>query len=215
WNVYFENLVTAESAQGIIETDMADGFLEDPQIVLFAGRPNEVCEVTGRYDPASGQPAPAGCMTGVDIATVVTSFINQDFRETAGIDFQASYDWNALGSEWSLRLTGVYTNKYEISADGLVAEEQVGGNTFAKMRGNLALDWRQGEHFARVTWRYVSALGEGANTTPGEINEREAFKTVDVVAGTTLPWGNIQLTASIINLFGEEDPNRFATLLPV
>src|SRR5690606_36769100 len=66
WKVYFENLDTAESSQGIIGTDMADGFLEDPLIVLFTGRPNEVCEVTGRYDPDSGLPAPAGCVTGVD-----------------------------------------------------------------------------------------------------------------------------------------------------
>ncbi|HEX7080188.1 MAG TPA: TonB-dependent receptor [Gammaproteobacteria bacterium] len=215
WDVYFENLVTAESAQGLIETDMADGFLDNPQIVLFDDAPNpaEVCEVTGRWDPNSGEPAPDDCVTGVDIATVITSFINQDFRETAGVDFTLNYDFFGLGSDWNLRLTGVYTDKYEISTDGLVAEENVGGNTFAELRSNLALTWRRGDHFARATLRYISELGEGANSAPNEINEREPFTTLDIVGGTTL--GPVNLSASVINVFGEEDPNRFGTLLPV
>ena len=79
--------------------------MTDPRIELFPGRPNEVCEVTGRWDSESMLPlVPAGCMTGFDVALFKSSFVNQNTVETSGIDLNIDWRTDLAGGEFGIRL---------------------------------------------------------------------------------------------------------------
>jgi len=82
-------LIAAEVTQQFLTADLADGFITDPRIVLNPGAPNEVCEITGRWKPGSG-PRPANCMSGNDILQFTTTYVNQGFLNTDGIDYDFS-----------------------------------------------------------------------------------------------------------------------------
>lgn len=219
WRIDFENLVVAEDPDILLTRDMEDGFMDDlpNKIVLREGVPTEVCEVTGRWDPDSGMDAPSDCFRGTDIQTIVTSFLNQDFQNTAGFDFNAEYNWGAMNSDWRLRLNGVVTTKYDVSTTGEVFDG-VGklnslnfGAPNARWRGNLALDWRRDQHFARATLRYISELEED-DKEGSPLTEEDDWISMDLVAGTS--YRGIEFTASVINLWDEEDPASQNTLLP-
>ena len=70
------------------------------------------------------------------------------------------------------------------------------------------------DHFARATLRYVSKLEED-DVTNSPLTEEDDLLTVDLIAGTTLPWGGIEASFTILNLFDEKDPAKQNTLLPV
>jgi outer membrane receptor protein involved in Fe transport len=214
WNVEFSNLIVQEGGEIILLDDMADGFITDPRLVLRAreGRTNEVCEVTGRWDGVSTATRPDDCLTGFDFQTFVVSYINQDFQNTSGVDFTAQYDFEALGSEWTARLVGSWTKEYDVFSTGQRFDGvgQYNSTNFgvpnAEWRGNLSLGWTRGDHFARATWRHVSGLTEDNTTLT--LTEEGDFNTLDLVFGTTLPWAGINVTASVINAFDEEDPTK-------
>ncbi|MDT8398809.1 MAG: TonB-dependent receptor [Pseudomonadales bacterium] len=217
WDIEFKDLVAAETADLILLADMADGFITAPQIVLRDGVPNEVCEVTGRWS-GSG-PLPAGCISGNDIQTFVTSFINQDGQNTNGLDFTLDYRFDALGSEWGARVNATWTNQYNIFSSGQKFDGVGSHNTLnlgvpnAEWRGNIAFDWRRGDTFARTTLRYISKLKED-DVANSPLTEEDNFITVDLVAGAKL-FGNIDLTATVLNVFDASDPAKQNTLLPV
>jgi outer membrane receptor protein involved in Fe transport len=220
WNVKFKDLVASEDGDLILINDMRDGFVTAPQIVLRQNAPNEVCEVTGRWDPASGVPLPIDCMNGNDIQTFVTSYINQDAVNTSGLDFNVDYDWTAAGSEWGVSIAGTWTNQYDIFStgqkfDGVGSHNTLNlGDANAEWRSNVALDWRRGSYLARATLRYVSKLEEDDKANSPLTEERD-FTTLDLVFGATLRRAGFDITASIVNVLDEEDPVKQNTLLPV
>jgi hypothetical protein len=199
---------------------MQDGFVTAPQIVLRQNAPNEVCEVTGRWDPASGVPLPIDCMNGNDIQTFVTSYINQDAVNTSGLDFSVDYDWGTSRNEWGIRVAGTWTNQYDIFSTGQKFDGVGSHNTLnlgaanAEWRSNVSLDWRRGSYLARATVRYVSKLEEDDKANSPLTEERD-FTTLDLVFGTTLRRAGFDITASIVNVLDEEDPVKQNTLLPV
>lgn len=211
WNIEFSNLVVQEGGDIILVEDMADGFITDPRLVLRPGRPNEVCEITGRWDGVNVTTRPDDCITGFDFQTFVTSYVNQDFQETSGLDFSIDYDWDAMGAEWGINLTGTWTSTYDIYStgqrfDGVGSYNSLNfGVPNAEWRAFTSLDYRRGEHFARLTWRYISGLEEDDAALP--LTEEQDFNTFDLVVGTALPWG-VDVTASVINMFDEEDPTK-------
>ncbi|MDR0780785.1 MAG: TonB-dependent receptor, partial [Pseudomonadales bacterium] len=166
WSVRFQNLITAENAQAILQLDRADGFITDPHIQLRAGAPNEICEVTGRWQPpaTASNPRPVDCMSGFDIQLITTSYINQAFQNTSGIDYNISYDFDALNSRWIARLLGTWTQKYEMDVQGNVVDgvgsynSSTFGSPMPEWRTNLSLDWKHQQQIARATVRYVSKL---------------------------------------------------------
>ena len=93
-----------------------------------------------------------------------TTYVNQAFQETSGVDYNFSYDWEALGSEWTARLLGSWTHTYDMMVGNQIIDGVGGYNaaTFGspnpEFRTNLMVDWLRGSHRARVTWRHLSKL---------------------------------------------------------
>lgn len=220
WSIKFKNLVAAQSADLILLNDMKDGFITAPQIVLYPGAPNEVCEVTGRWDPNSGLPLPAGCISGTDIESFVTSYINQDAVNTSGLDFTFGYNWTTSRSQWSLGANGTWTHQYDIFSmgqkfDGVGSYNDLNlGVPNAEWRGNITLDWQRGDYFAHAMLHYISKLKEDDKATYPLTQERQ-FKTLDLVFGVKLRRAGFNITAAILNVFNSEDPTKQTVLLPV
>jgi iron complex outermembrane recepter protein len=214
WSVRFEDLITQEGSEAILLRDLADGFINDPRIVLRDGAPNEVCEVTGRWSGRPADPRPAGCMSGFDVQLFRTTYINQGFQNTSGADFTLNYDVDAFGSNWNARLFGSWTHKYDMDQQGTFIDG-VGLYNMANFgvpnpewRVNMMLGWRNQDQMARATVRYLSSL---RNDAPNPNNNRTAetsFTTVDVMYGYALPWYDANLNFTVINVFDKEDPLR-------
>jgi len=113
-------LIVPDDGDVILTNDRADGFITDPQIILFPNSPNEVCEVTGRWSGDLSDPLPAGCMSGDDISLMVLSYINQDFQNTTGIDFNFDWSFGRGANAWNVGLNGTYVDTYELTSEGQV-----------------------------------------------------------------------------------------------
>jgi iron complex outermembrane recepter protein len=216
WNVKFENIINQETASAIWLLDRADGFITDPRIVLADGAPNEVCEVTGRWNGQITTPLPAGCLTGVNVVLFSTTYVNQAFQETSGLDYTFSYDWEALGSQWTWRLLGSWTQTYDMMVGNAIIDGVGGYNaaTFGspnpEFRTNMMVDWTRGSHRARVTWRHLSKLHLTAaeTTAASRLTEQKDFLTVDALYNYTLPNGRSDVSFSVTNLLDKDDPLR-------
>jgi iron complex outermembrane receptor protein len=214
WNVKFENIINQETASAIWLLDRADGFITDPRIVLADGAPNEVCEVTGRWSGTGT--LPAGCLTGVNVVLFSTTYVNQAFQETSGLDYTFSYDWEALGSQWTWRLLGSWTQTYDMMVGNAIIDGVGGYNvaTFGspnpEFRTNMMVDWTRGNHRARVTWRHLSKLHltPAETTAASRLTEQKDFLTVDALYNYTLPSGRSDVSFSVTNLLDKDDPLR-------
>lgn len=211
WNYTFEDLITQENAQAILVLDRMDGFITDPRIVLRDGAPNEVCEVTGRWTPGSGL-RPADCMSGFDITQFTTTYINQAFQETAGLDFTFAYGWETASSEWDVRLVGSLTDKYDMTLAGALIDgvgsynDGTFGSPNPKVRANLMLSRSSEKHTFRATLRHLSALTLRVPNANNIRTESKDFNTLDLLYGYQLPGGRSDVTFSITNATDEDDP---------
>jgi iron complex outermembrane receptor protein len=214
WSVKFKDIINQEGAQAILLLDRADGFITDPRIILREGAPNEVCEVTGRWSGKPADPRPANCMSGFDVQLFKTTYINQAFQNTEGLDFVFSYDWQALESEFSAKLLGTWTSKYDMEVQGKVVDGVGSYNsaTFGvpnpEWRGNIQFGWNKGNQLARATWRYTSKLVNDAPNANNMLTEETDFSTLDLVYGYTFADGDADFTMSVTNALNEEDPLR-------
>lgn len=223
WDYDFTNLVTQVSPDDILLADWADGFIDDPRIELFPGRPNEVCEITGRWSGNPADPLPPGCMTGFDIALFKSSYINQNIVETSGVDF--TIDWRrdlAGGGQFGIRLIGTYVDRYAGTAtDGSIVDVvgTDGGNvagvgTNPQRRANLIATLTKGNHSARWTTRYTDGT-KLRNPGPFEYNtDDSSWSQHDVVYTYFLPSSN-EITLAVLNLFDNETPLQANTLTTV
>ncbi len=214
WNVKFKDLIRAESADAILTADLADGFITDPRITLGAGLPNEVCERTGRWKPGSG-PRPADCMSGFYIQQFTTTYANQGFLNTNGIDYDFRYrlDEAPFNLRYSLRLYGTYTHEYEMLQDRVLYDGvgKYNNSTFGvpipKYTVNLAAGVRGGAHSLQATVRYMPALELLIPTTANVGTESKSFTTLDLLYRYELPWSKgSSVSAAIMNVTGEDDP---------
>jgi len=214
WSVKFKDLITQEGAQAILLADRADGFITDPRIQLRDGAPNEVCEVTGRWSGNLAVPRPANCMSGFDVQLFTTTYINQAFQNTSGLDFTFSYDFDALGSQWRARLLGTWTHEYDMDMQGRLVDGvgfyNIGnfGVANPEWRGNVQLDWNRGNQMARATWRYTSRLVNDSPNPNNNRTEQTPFDTLDLIYGYNFAEQGIDLTFTVINALDEEDPLR-------
>jgi iron complex outermembrane receptor protein len=229
WDYDFTNLVTIVSVDDILLADIADGFINDPRIELFPGRPNEVCEITGRWDDsrdANGNyinPLPAGCLNGFDVALFKSSYINQNVVETSGIDLNIDYTRDlAGGALFGVRLLATYVDKYAGTAtDGTLIDVvgTDGGNvagvgTNPQIRANVITTYSKGNHGLRWTTRFTDGT---TLRNPGafEYNtDTSSWTQHDVVYTYTLPSSN-EVNLAVLNLFDNETPLQANTLTTV
>jgi iron complex outermembrane receptor protein len=218
WNYEFTNLVTSTDPNAVLLDDMADGFVNNPAAhPLFPGRPNEVCEITGRWaGPGSGQALPEGCMTGFDIRIFYSSFINQNSVETDGFDFSLAYSNTIAGGEFGARIAGALVNAYKgtntqgqlqdvVGTDGF---NVAGVGTNPDLRYNVIVDYAKDNHYIRGTYRYTAGT-EVTDPNPlvkGRTSEDD-YDQIDVTYTYTLPWaGNSSASLAILNITDNEPP---------
>lgn len=216
WYYDFTNLVTSTDPNDTLLDDISDGFIDNTEAnPLFPGRPNEVCEVTGRWDPDSGNPLPSGCVTGFDIRIFNSSFINQNAVETSGVDFSIDYRTEMWGGDAGLRLAGAYVDSYKgTNTQGQLQDvagtdgfNVAGVGTNPQLRANLIGDYRMGNHYFRSTIRYT----DGTDVTdPNPLSQRDSessFTQVDLVYTYDLPMlGESDFTFAVLNVGDREPP---------
>lgn len=222
WDYEFTNLITTISPDDILLADMADGVIDDPRNEVFPGRPREVCEITGRWDPATGiQNRPAGCITGLDFSLFNSSFINQDAVETSGVDYSIRYNFDIFGGEAGLNLTGVNVRRYAgtdtngnlIDVVGTNGGGVAGVGTNPENRVNLVATYALGNH----SFRWTSRFTDGTSLrNPGafEYNTIEGGQTMhDFLYTYTLPTANeATFNLAVLNV-NDTDPPLFANTL--
>lgn len=222
WNYQFTDLVTTVSPDDILLADMADGTISDPRIGVFAGRPREVCEVTGRWKPASGiGNRPADCITGLDFSLFSSSYINQDSVETDGIDWNINYTHEMFGGEAGIRFGGQWVNKYAgtdtsgriVDVVGTDGSQVAGVGTNPRVRGDLMVSFNRENHTIRWTSRFTDGTKQ-RNPTPDDFDYSAASYTQhDVVYTYNLPSATAaSLNLAILNI-GDREPPLFANTL--
>lgn len=236
WDYEFTNLVTSTDAEDTLRLDLADGWINSTGAAanwgdagwiaanaasphpLFFGRPNEVCEITGRWaGPGSGTSLPAGCVTGFDIEIFRSSWINQDIIVTNGFDL--TLDWRttlAGGGDFGVRYVGAFTEEYSgidnitgqlrnvVGQDG---DGVAGVGVNPDLRANLILTYGKGAHNVRGTFRYTSGT-ELTDTNPlVQAFDQSSYTQLDLVYNWDLPLRNpATLSFVVLNATDEEPP---------
>jgi len=219
WDYEFTNLVSTIHPDEILLADAADGYITDPRIQLFGGRPTEVCEVTGRWDDSTDangnyiNPLPDGCINGFDIQLYVTSYTNRDTVQTSGFDFGVNWRTDLAGGEFGVRLLSSFVTKFDISgvsgeiidAKGNDAGSDLGLFDNPEQRINVITTFDKGNHSIRWSARYTSGI-ELYNPGPFEYNTSQGGWTQhDVVYSYTLPSSN-EFSLAILNIMDNESP---------
>ena len=215
FNIQFKNLIAGEVAQQILTADLVDGFITDPHIVLNPGAPNEVCEVTGKWKPGSG-PRPAGCMSGNDILQFTTTYVNQGFLHTNGLDYDFKYHHKleSVGLQYSLRLFGTYTTQYLMQQGGVLFDgvgkynDSTFGVAMPHYTANLTAGLAGGSHSLLASVRFLPAMTlQVPNPASNAGTESRTFTTLDLLYRYSLPWnGRSSVTAAIRNVTNADDP---------
>ena len=199
WKIEFKNLVVAEDADVVWNNDIADGFINDKRIILRTGATNKVSD-----------------MVAADIAGFEFAYINQDFQNTDGLDFNFDYRFSAGANDFGINFSGTKTLGYEMSTEGAVFEG-VGymnhsnlGIAMPELMGRLTLDWRGGPHYLRVTSRHVGEVKEDSKTEKDTTSFD--YNTYDLLYNYAIDDGRGNFNLAIINATDEETPRDGTTL---
>ncbi len=199
WKIEFKNLVVAEDADVVWNNDLKDGYINDPRIILRTGAPNKVSE-----------------MVAADIAGFEFAYINQDFQNTDGVDFNFDYRFSAGENDFGINLSGTKTLGYEMTTEGAVFEG-VGymnhsnlGIAMPELMARLTLDWRGGPHYLRLTSRSVGAVEEDSLTEKDTTSFD--YNTYDLLYNFSLNDGAGNFNVAVINATDEETPRDGTTL---
>ena len=199
WKIEFKNLVVAEDADVVWNNDLKDGYINDPRIILRTGAPNKVSE-----------------MVAADIAGFEFAYINQDFQNTDGVDFNFDYRFSAGANDFGINLSGTKTLGYEMTTEGAVFEA-VGymnhsnlGIAMPELMARLTLDWRGGPHYLRLTSRSVGAVEEDSLTEQDTTSFD--YNTYDLLYNFSLNEGRGNFNVAVINATDEETPRDGTTL---
>ncbi len=167
----------------------------------------------------NGQGA-SGCTQGTTVGDDVTSIRsvrgNGPGARTNGIDYDITYDFEALGGDMTASLTATNIMTYEIDAfalngielspavDGLgFANYSRDGDLVSEWRGNASLNYAIGEHNLRYVVRYIQGVTDDRYANV----EIDDFITSNLYYQYTLPWDDgLTLSLSIENLTDEDPP---------
>ena len=199
WKIDFRNLVVADDGNTVLLNDIADGFIDDPRILLRAGVGNEVAT-----------------LSGADIVGANLSYRNQDFLNTDGIDFNFNYNFDAGGNNFRVNLTGTNTLSYEFTTEGAVIDG-VGfynhsnlGVPMPDFTAVVRFDWQRGDHYARIAARHIPEVKEDTSNPRTQSYE---FTTIDLGYTYTFgPDGRGNASIAVANATDEETPIDGTTL---
>lgn len=224
WSYKFTDLITRTNANDYLEADIADGYLNDTvHNPLFPGAPNEVCEITGRWDPTSGQPLPAGCATAFDIRVFNSFWVNQNELDTSGVDFDVDYNAKLGGFGLRTRFAGTYLLSLE-GVDAVTGELRDGVGTDGynlfgvdsnnrRVRATLTEELTRGNHYLRLTGRYTGGYDvEDPNANP--LVSNASYTRWDLNYTYTMPLAHpASFTLAVINLADREPPLGTGSLI--
>ena len=215
FNIKFSNLIAAQNAQQILSADEAGGFINDPaHIVLNPGAPNQVCEITGVWKPGQG-PRPPQCMSGFDITEFITTYVNQGFLHTNGLDYDFKYNlkWDRTGLQFPLHLYGTITHEYLMQQGNTIYNgigsynDSTVGVAMPHWTGNLEAGVIGGNHSLLATVRYIPPLTLQVPLSSNAGTQSYSFTTLDLLYRYQLPWSNgSSVTAAVMNVFAKDDP---------
>lgn len=218
WSYKFTDLITRTDANKYLEADIADGYIDDMvHNPLFPGAPNEVCEITGRWDPNSGQPLPAGCATAFDIRAFNNFWMNQNELDTSGVDFNVDFNKQLSGGlDLRTRLAGTYLTSLK-GIDAITGQLRDGAGTDGynlfgvdsnnrRLRATLTQEVRTGNHYFRLTARYTGGYNvEDPSANP--LVSNASYLRWDLNYTYTLPLDHpTTLTLAVINLQDRAPP---------
>ena len=197
WRIDLEGLIVEEDAELILQTDLADGAINDPRVLLIPGAPTTV----------------AGGLASSDIEGIDLSFINQNELETVGIDFALNYEKSTSVGNFSINIRGTKTITYDVATEAGVFDG-VGflntinaGEPIPSWRASLTVDWSKGNHYARVTAHHLPSVKE--DSTVNVDTTEESFTVVDLLYSyevSSLIGEKSVVTIGVGNVTDEEPP---------
>jgi len=215
FNIKFKDLIAAENGQAILTADEADGYINDPRIVLAPGSPNEVCEITGAWKVGQG-PRPAYCISGNDILQFNTTYVNNGFLHTNGLDYEVKYRLRAdpIGMQFPIRLYGTFTHEYLLQQAGInyngvgSYNDSTFGVPMPHYTANLEASAILGNHSLMATVRFIPAMDlQVPNPATNGGTQSFAFTTLDLLYRYQLPWSKASsVTAAVLNVTNEDSP---------
>ncbi|MDP3494110.1 MAG: TonB-dependent receptor [Hyphomonadaceae bacterium] len=165
----------------------------------------------------------AGCVQGATIGDNVTSVAsvrgNGPGANTAGIDIDATYTFDALGGEISAGFQGTNILEYEIEAFVLNGAELSkgydgvgfinygrGGDFVSEWRSSTSINYENGNHNLRYIYRFIQGVKD-----PGQLGTRfeniDDFVTHNLYYQYTMPWDeDFVLNLSVENVLDEDPP---------
>ena len=191
WRYDVEDLIVEESAQSIIDADLADdGALNDPRVEL---------STTG------------------DVRRVTANFVNAPSVETEGVDITAGAVFDVAGGALSLDANATITTKFDLTDPVTGADiDALGSRNFSNFarsqpewRAGMTASWDRGPVTLTAGVRHVDGYADDENDAP-----IDAWTVGDVQASVTLSNGRGFNTLTVgVNNVTNEDPPFVATPL--
>jgi iron complex outermembrane receptor protein len=165
-----------------------------------------------------GNPATDDC-TPAKLLGVTANLINGPSVDTSGVDFTANYVWPdaVWAGDVTLGVEGTYTIEYKrgalITLDGFTiapAIDRAGKSellsafySYPRWRMNGYLQFNREGHNLRWTTHFKSGTDNIVGTS---VLKTKDEVTHDLVYTGILPWGDVQVTAGVINIFDKDPP---------
>lgn len=146
WSFEFEDLITQENAQAIVDADATD-----PTRIIRAGNP----------------------LTG-PIVQVNNTYVNASALQTSGLDFVTSYKIETDVGLFVPSINATYVLDYELNDPQAGVIDGAGLRNFRnigvsspELRMNVGLNWKYDVHSANIFVRYISAYDDDQNCANG------------------------------------------------
>ena len=185
WIFEYENVITVESAQGKIISD-----LNGPDIVRLAGDNSQLVGINANY---------------INAATV----------DTDGLDIAVNYVHPTDIGDFVVHFTGTRTLSYEIPDPAGGVQDVAGlfnhdnfARSIPETKANLSFDWANDSHSAALTAYYVDSY-ETTRAVPATASANiDSWVTVDLQYAYNLDLADSEavITFGLKNIFDEEPP---------
>jgi iron complex outermembrane recepter protein len=170
---------------------------------------------------ARGTPRPGTSVTrdaNGNIIAVSDRYLNLDFQETSGFDFDVNYSFNALGGKITLASNYGYVRTFKVPSEpGGIAVDVVDQNSSdftsstPRFKGNLSGTYKAGDWTTSLTYRYVHSTDQVAAGTPFRAGATApelrvgAYYDVDLFAAYE-GVKNLRMTLSVRNALNKRPP---------
>lgn len=125
---------------------------------------------------------------------------NGALQTARGVDFEGNWRWQTGAGTLNTKLAWSHQLEYNFTPIGASTIERAGQATFPDDRGQLALNWAQGDWNIGVITNYI---GSSSNGTPA--TTLPSWTTVDVQGGLNLPW-NAKVAVGVRNAGNKAPP---------